>query len=75
MVGGFSTNHAVRSGTNLELCSRCLNVITHALILESQLKECENKTISFIFLYAPNKPALPGKLHMTLSEMSHDSTP
>ena len=30
MVGGFSTNHAVRSGTNLQLCSRYLIVVTHA---------------------------------------------
>ena len=30
MVGGFSNDHAVRSGTNLQLCSRCLNVVTHA---------------------------------------------
>ena len=30
MVGGFSTNHAVRSGTNLQLCSRCLILVIHA---------------------------------------------
>ena len=30
MVGGFSNDHAVRSGTNLQLCSRCLNVVTQA---------------------------------------------
>ena len=30
MVGGCSTNHAVRSGTGLQLYSRCLNVVTHA---------------------------------------------
>ena len=30
-------------------------------LLESQFRECENKTISVTFLYASNKPALPGK--------------
>ena len=56
MVGGFSSNHAVCSGTNLQLCSRCLIVFTHTL-LEFQFSEYENQTISLIFLYAPNKPA------------------
>ena len=48
MVGGFPTNHAVRSGTNLPLCSRCLRVWLPTL-LESQFGECENKRISFFF--------------------------
>ena len=65
MVGGFSTNHAIRSGTNLQLCSRYLIVVTHAsgiTIQESRFRECENKTTSLMFSwYAPNKPTLPEK--------------
>ena len=54
MVGGFSTNHAVRSGTctNKQLCCRCLIVVIHATgisILESQFRECKNKAISLMF--------------------------
>ena len=61
MVGGFST-HAVCSGTNLHLCSRCLIVLPTLLEL-AQFGECESKTVSLFFLYA-HKLALPGKLRM-----------
>ena len=68
MVGGFSSIHAVRSATNLQLCSRCLIVVTQSsgiTIMESQIRVCENiKTISFNVFYVPNKSALPEKLRM-----------
>ena len=67
MVGGFSNDHAVRSGTNLQLCSRCLNVVTHASGISIQ-GVCRRYRlfyfILFYFLYAPYKAALPGKLRM-----------
>ena len=65
MVGGFSNDHAVRSGTNLQLCSRCLNVVTHASGI-SISGVCRRYSLFYLFyfLYAPNKPALPGKLRM-----------
>ena len=52
MVGGFSSIHAVRSGTNKQLCCRCLIVVIHATgisILESQFRECKNKAIWLMF--------------------------
>ena len=49
MAGGFSTNHAVRSGTNRQLCSRCLIVQWLLTLLESQFRESKNKRISLMF--------------------------
>ena len=63
MVGWFSTNHAVCSGNNRQLCCRYLSSSDYPRFW-NQFRECENKTDIVIVLYAPNKPALPEKLRM-----------
>ena len=51
MVGGFSSVHEVRSGTNKQLCCRRVIVVIHATevsILESQFREFKNEAISLM---------------------------
>ena len=49
MVGGFSTNHAVCSGTNLQLCSRYLLSSDYPRFWNLNLGSVKIKLISLLF--------------------------